>query len=449
MKICRSKNAIGSVLLLLYLTSFFSINLYAQDVNRSSFELHRTEQPEDVPYFGVDFVNVAADERNLSRLIFKLSFVNDELQFIRAKRKKFRADYEASVVISDTSETEIDRIKKTGFIITQNFDETNSLDIKNSTELRIALEPGVYNFRIELKDKETQRSGIREGSVTLRDFTKNEFMISDVFVVDSIEVAPDEPASGGENIKPQTELYAYFEVYNVPESDSIYIVYQFLTSEDKVLQEGERRIKSAGRVSRQYIQLDKLALVSTDNRIRLVVKSKDKSLEVEQALDLSDSDAGPVYANLDEAIEQLLHIAKDDELKKMRSLEGEEKTRAFEEFWESRDPDPETRMNEYKDEYYRRVKFANKRFGKESNMPGWKTEMGMVYIKLGPPDYVNTAYNRSRNLYDEINSLSRKPVLIWSYYSIRREIIFQYKIAEYRIANYSEVFDVLNGEMIF
>ena len=143
MKICRSKNAIRSVSLLLYLTSFFSINLYAQDVNRSNFELNRTEQPEDVPYFQVDFVNVAADERNLSRLIFKLSFVNDELQFIRAKRKKFRADYEASVVISDTSETEIDRIKKTGFIIARNFDETNSLDIKNSTELRIALEPGV------------------------------------------------------------------------------------------------------------------------------------------------------------------------------------------------------------------------------------------------------------------------------------------------------------------
>jgi len=213
MKICRSENAIRSVLLLLYLTFFFSIHLYAQDVNRSNFELHWTEQPEDVPYFEVDFVNVAADEPNLSRLIFKLSFVNDELQFIRAKGKKFRADYEASVVISDTSETEIDRIKKTGFIIARNFDETNSLDIKNSTELRIALEPGVYNFRIDLKDKETQRSGIREGSVTLRDFTKNEFMISDVFAVDSIEVATDEPASGGENIKPQTELYAYFEVY--------------------------------------------------------------------------------------------------------------------------------------------------------------------------------------------------------------------------------------------
>ncbi|MCH8956286.1 GWxTD domain-containing protein [candidate division KSB1 bacterium] len=448
MKICRSKNAIGSVLLLLYLTSFFSINLYAQDANRSSFELHRTEQPEDVPYFGVDFVNVAADERNLSRLIFKLSFVNDELQFIRAKRKKFRADYEASVVISDTSETEIDRIKKTGFIIAQNFDETNSLDIKNSTELRIALEPGVYNFRIELKDKETQRSGIREGSVTLRDFTKNEFMISDVFAVDSIEVAPDEPASGGENIKPQTELYAYFEVYNVPESDSIYIVYHLLAAGDKVVQQGEQRVKSDGRVTRHYIRLEKLALVSTEHRIKLVIKSKDKSLEVEQELDLSDSDAGPIYANLDEAIEQLVYIAKDDELKKMKSLEGEQKGKAFEEFWKSRDPDPETSMNEYREEYYYRIKFANKRFVAESNKQGWKTEMGMVYIKLGPPDYVATSYNQYRTRYQDM-SFRPKAAIVWTYYALRREVIFRYQISEYRIANYPEIFDILNGEMLF
>ena len=130
------------------------------------------------------------------------------------------------------------------------------------------------------------------------------------------------------------------------------------------------------------------------------------------------------------------------------SLEVEEKTRAFEEFWERRDPDPETHVNEYKEEYYRRIKFANKRFGKESNMPGWKTEMGMVYIKLGPPDYTATSNRQYRTRYEEV-SFRPKAAIIWSYYSIRREVIFQYKIAEYRIANYPEVFDVLNGEMLF
>ncbi len=447
MKSQRSNNRILSTLLiLLSFTTFLSIHLYAQDANRSSFELQRTEQPEDVPHFEVDFVNVAAEEPNLSRLIFKLSFVNDELQFIRAKKKKFRADYEARLIILDSSKTEIDRSKKTGFVIAQNFDETTAPDIKNTTELRIALEPDVYNFRIELKDKETRRSGIREGSVTLRDFTKNELMISDVFTVDSIAVAANEPDSGSNQA--ETELYAYFEIYNVPESDSIDIVYQLLAADDKVILEGKRLVASGGRVTRQYIRLDKLALVSTKNRIKLHVKSKDKSLQVEHELDLSDSDAGPVYANLDEAIEQLVHIAKNDELKKMKSLQGEEKAKAFEEFWKSRDPDPLTRLNEYKKEYYYRVKFANKRFSSAGGLPGWKTEMGMVYIKLGPPDYVGTSYNEYGPRYDDM-SFRPKAIIIWSYYSLRRQVVFQYKITEYRIANYAEVFDVLNGEMVF
>jgi len=449
MKVQRLKIKTLPVLLLLVpLTTLLSINLLAQDTNRSSFELHRSEQPEDAPYFEVDFVNVAAEEQKLSRLIFKLSFTNDELQFIRAKKKTFRADYEVSIFILDSSKTEIDRVKKTGFIFAQKFDETNSLHIKNSTELRIALEPGVYNFRIELKDKETQRSGICEGSVTLRDFRKNEFMISDVFVVDSIATANNESTSGDESREPQTESYAYFEVYNVPESDSIDIVYHLLAAGDKVVQQGELRVKSDGRVTRHYIRLDKLALVSTGNRIKLFLKSKDKSLEVEQALNLSNSDAGPIYADLDEAIEQLAYIAKDDELKKMKSLEGDEKTEAFEEFWKSRDPAPETRMNEYREEYYYRVKFANKRFTTESKQLGWKTEMGMVYIKLGPPDYVATSLNEYRTRYEEM-SFRPRAAIVWTYYSLRREVIFQYKISEYRIANYPEIFDILNGEMLF
>ena len=448
MKIQKFKNkTVSALLLVVSLTTVLSINLFAQDANRSSFELHPSEQPEDVPYFGVDFVNVAAEEQKLSRLIFKLNFTNDELQFIRAKKKTFRADYEASVIILDTSKTEIDRIKKTGFIIAQNFDETKSLHIKNSTELRIALEPDVYNFRIELKDKETQRSGIREGAVTLRDFSKNEFMISDVFAVDSVSATTNESA-GDKSIKPQTELYAYFEVYNVPESDSIDIVYHLLAAGDKVVQQGEQRVKSDGRVTRHYIRLEKLALVSTEHRIKLVIKSKDKSLEVEQELDLSDSDAGPIYANLDEAIEQLVYIAKDDELKKMKSLEGEQKGKAFEEFWKSRDPDPETSMNEYREEYYYRIKFANKRFVAESNKQGWKTEMGMVYIKLGPPDYVATSYNQYRTRYQDM-SFRPKAAIVWTYYALRREVIFRYQISEYRITNYPEIFDILNGEMLF
>lgn len=446
MKVQRARSKVLLVLLLfLSLSTFLPINLYAQDINRSGFELQRIEQPEDVPHFDVEFVNLAAEDRILSRLIFKLSFVNDELQFIRFK-KKFRADYTATVMILDSSKTEVDRFTKTGFIIAENFDETNSIDKTHSTELSMDLEPNTYNFSIELKDKETRRSGFRNGTVTLRDFKNDGLMISDIFAVDSIATMPKEPDSDSD--QPESELYVYFEIYNAPEQDSIRIEYQLLAADNKAILEGKRQVASVGGITRQYIRLDKLALVSPEIRIKIVVKSKEESLEAEQVLDLSESDAGPVYANLDEAIEQLIHIAKGKELKKMKSLEGEAKAQAFEEFWKNRDPDPGTRVNEYRQEYYRRVKFANKRFATQSKLPGWKTEMGMVYIKLGPPNYVATSLNEYRTRYEEM-SFRPRAVIVWSYYSLRRQVIFQYRITEYRIANYSDVFDLLNGEMVF
>jgi len=56
----------------------------------------------------------------------------------------------------------------------------------------------------------------------------------------------------------------------------------------------------------------------------------------------------------------------------------------IEAFWLQRDPTPGTEENEYKEEHYRRLAYANDRFTED--VPGWNTDRGMVYIRFGPPD---------------------------------------------------------------
>lgn len=56
-----------------------------------------------------------------------------------------------------------------------------------------------------------------------------------------------------------------------------------------------------------------------------------------------------------------------------------------EEFWKKRDPDPSTEINEFKEEYFRRIEIANALF-KEGTTPGWLQDRGRIYIILGPPD---------------------------------------------------------------
>jgi GWxTD domain-containing protein len=66
----------------------------------------------------------------------------------------------------------------------------------------------------------------------------------------------------------------------------------------------------------------------------------------------------------------------------------EERERFVEQFWLRRDPTPDTVENEYKQEHYRRIAYANEHFA--STIPGRKTDRGCIYITLGPPDEIDS-----------------------------------------------------------
>ena len=70
-----------------------------------------------------------------------------------------------------------------------------------------------------------------------------------------------------------------------------------------------------------------------------------------------------------------------------RHLPDPESRRSFiEEFWEKRDPDLSTDYNEFQEEFYRRIDYANERF--IEGIPGWKTDRGRIFIYFGEPDQV-------------------------------------------------------------
>ncbi len=66
----------------------------------------------------------------------------------------------------------------------------------------------------------------------------------------------------------------------------------------------------------------------------------------------------------------------------------EEREQFIEQFWQRRDPDPTTADNEYKEEHYRRVQYANEVFA--AGIPGWMTDRGRIYIMYGKPDRIET-----------------------------------------------------------
>jgi GWxTD domain-containing protein len=81
------------------------------------------------------------------------------------------------------------------------------------------------------------------------------------------------------------------------------------------------------------------------------------------------------------------YIITRDEEKAFKALATDEERENFiETFWRRRDPNPDTEENEYREEYYERIAYANEHFA--SGIPGWKTDRGRIYITWGKPDSV-------------------------------------------------------------
>lgn len=87
--------------------------------------------------------------------------------------------------------------------------------------------------------------------------------------------------------------------------------------------------------------------------------------------------------------EDVVYIITDEEKKAFRRLNTDDEREQFiEQFWLRRDPTPDTEENEYKEEHYRRIAYANDHFA--SGIPGWKTDRGRIYIVYGPPDEIES-----------------------------------------------------------
>jgi GWxTD domain-containing protein len=83
--------------------------------------------------------------------------------------------------------------------------------------------------------------------------------------------------------------------------------------------------------------------------------------------------------------QDVAYIMTDEERRAFLELGNDDEREQFvEQFWLRRDPTPETAENEYKEEHYRRIAYANDHFA--SGIPGWKTDRGRIYIRFGPPD---------------------------------------------------------------
>jgi GWxTD domain-containing protein len=87
--------------------------------------------------------------------------------------------------------------------------------------------------------------------------------------------------------------------------------------------------------------------------------------------------------------QDVTYIISDEERKAFKNLSNDEERDAFiEQFWLRRNPNPDSPENEFREEHYRRIAYANEHFA--AGKPGWKTDRGHIYIAFGKPDSIDS-----------------------------------------------------------
>jgi GWxTD domain-containing protein len=141
--------------------------------------------------------------------------------------------------------------------------------------------------------------------------------------------------------------------------------------------------------------------------------------------------------------EDVSPIITNEERSVFKSLNNDEERKNFIKiFWDQRNPDPGSSYNSFKEEHYRRIAYANKHFA--SGVPGWKTDRGMIYIKFGKPDDIEShpmGGPYTRPFYEGGGDTDTYPFEKWTYRhidgvgdGIEIEFVDQSMSGEYRIS---------------
>src|SRR5213594_1201530 len=115
--------------------------------------------------------------------------------------------------------------------------------------------------------------------------------------------------------------------------------------------------------------------------------------------------------------EDVAYIITPEERSVFEKLTTDEERETFiEQFWTRRDPTPGSAANEFKEEHYRRIQYANEHYA--AGFPGWRTDRGRIYITFGPPDETRsnpTGGTYTRELYEGGGTTQTYPFEVWWY----------------------------------
>jgi GWxTD domain-containing protein len=376
---------------------------------------------------GVDLLAVTIPD-SLSDSVKVLTYLtvpNRALQFVKDSGE-FIADFETSITLQNEGGVQIGRRIWKNTLKTENYLETTANMIYSVYFNEFHVLPGKYKLISELLDKDTQHSTTREKDLDYENLAKTPVLFTPFFI-DKLDgywgLKPGEIPLFKNRMKDASQqLWLFLSGRVKPGSFSVKV--RIKDTSKKLLWEKSYPLESDLSQFEQRILLpEEVTQKGLRKNIEIVLKQGKKSSKKSVVLSIGKKGIPGTIQNIAEAVEQMRYILHDDEWKILSKAKNEEQEALFLEYWDKRDPTPNTPKNELMEEYFSRVQYSNEHF--ESFLPGWKTDMGMIYILFGEPDDIDRYNNVTARIYSER----------WYYYRINRafEFVDENGFGDYRL----------------
>jgi GWxTD domain-containing protein len=376
----------------------------------------------------------------------------DNLSFVKTE-DTYAASYEMTITIDDSAGVHVLEKMWTENVGGLTFDQSVSSAGFTLQQRSFTVPPGRYTVYVSVRDLETKTEKKASYRCVVPDFSASPVALSDLMIVSRITVR-DGKKSILPNVSPNVgnlseAFYVFFEIYDRAGADSLRFEARVLDAKQEVvIRTDTTEFVKTGR-NEVFMRIDNSAMPLGDYllSIRAVpasvlrdAKNADKEFIASRSRMIIVRWKGLPRAtkDIDLAIEQLEYIARDNEMAELKSATTlAEKQQKFLEFWKKRSLNPNAPRNEKMALYYARVEYANKHFTRYRD--GWRTDMGLVFILLGPPSNVE----RYPFQIDE------KPQEVWQYYDLNYQFVFRDEngFGDYRLL--TPVWEVYNRRRDF
>ncbi|HTY37554.1 MAG TPA: GWxTD domain-containing protein [Bacteroidota bacterium] len=376
------------------------------------------------PVFYSDAVAYASDQPQSSRVDVYVQVPHDEIRFLK-EGDHYIARYEVSLSMYGPSKTLAHEQTWTVDVPVTEFAQTTENKLYSLTHRSVEIAPGNYQMTIQVRDQESRKTSQVKKALLIMDFEKDSLSLSDIMLVNRLTTDGEKrtivPNISGSISHLAEGFFVFFEAYMRPEFDSLQFEWRIFDSKKNEVAARAQSEAVKGHKTQVFLKVDSAGLkmgtyflsVTATGKVgqgkgQAIVKGT-----TSRTFTVRSTDLPAAIVDIDKAIDQLVYIARESEMEYIQSATTEdEKRKRFLEFWAKRDPDPQTRRNELMEEYYGRIQYANQTF--THYLEGWRTDMGMVFVRFGSPD------NIERHPFD----IDNKPYEIWYYYQLNRQFIF-------------------------